>query len=151
MRCIREQFQHHQRTVFSTGLPTPGEFFTGAILGPFKPHFLEVVFECVICLGISQDLQVDHDVHVQSACVRRHYRRPRGYKVSRCESSDQVDRLFPRPESTQQRYEDAFAVLCVLVAVAIKCCGLCHQKPILSLRKCSAISLARPSPRKRSR
>ena len=34
----------------------------------------------------------------------------------------------------------------VLVAVAVERCGLGHQKPILSLRKCSAISLERPSP-----
>ena len=53
-------------------------------------------------LGIRQDLQVDHDVHVQSACVRWHYRRPCGNKITRCESPDQVNRLFPRPESAQQ-------------------------------------------------
>ncbi|MFT3792332.1 MAG: hypothetical protein QM741_14960 [Rudaea sp.] len=151
VRCVGQQFQDHQRTVFGAGLPTPRELLSGFVLGALEAHLLEVVLQRVIGLGVGQDLKVDHDVHVQRTGVRRNGGRPCGDEVTWCEPSDQIDRILPRSETAQQRHEDTFAVHRVLVAVAVERCGLGHQKPILSLRKCSAISLERPSPRSRSR
>ena len=64
---------------------------------------------------------------------------------------DPEGRMILHAQPAQQRYEDALAVHRVLVAVAVERCGFGHQKPILSLRKCSAISFERPSPRIKSR
>ncbi|MCY1538185.1 hypothetical protein D9M68_737120 [compost metagenome] len=137
--------------MFGAGLPTPRELLPRVVFGALEAHLFEVVLQRVIRLCVGQDLQVDYDVNVQRACVRRHHRRSRGDEIPRREPADQVDRILPRPEAAQQRYKDTLAVHRVLVAVAVERCRLGHQKPILSLRKCPAISLERPSPRNRSR
>src|SRR3569623_3518776 len=42
VRRIRQQFQYHQRTVFSAGLPPPGELYPSADFSPLETHILEV-------------------------------------------------------------------------------------------------------------
>src|SRR3989442_818309 len=74
-----------------------------------------------------------------------------GLTPPRRETANKENRVLPRTQPAQQCHQHAFRVDRVLVAVAVEGRKVGHQNPILSLRRCSAISLARPSPRSKSR
>ena len=137
--------------MFGARLPAPRKFLLLIIFGALEAHFFEIVLQRAVRLGIGQYLQVDHYVHVHGAVMRRYDGWPCGNQIPRCKATDEIDRILPWPQPAQQGHQDAFTIDRVLVAVAVEGCGFGHQKPILSLRKCSAISLARPSPRSKSR
>lgn len=105
----------------------------------------------MVRVGVGQQLQIDDDVDTQHAGVRRHVGWTLGHQIARRQTSDQEDRLLPGPEPAQQRAEDTLAVHGVGIAVSAEVRRFDHQKPILSLRRCSASSLARPSARTKAR
>lgn len=94
------------------------------VLGALKAHFLKVVLQRMIRLGVSQDLQVDHDVNVQSTRMCGYDRRTCCHQIPGCEATDQIHGVLPRTQSAQQRHQDAFAVDRVPVAVAVEGGGL---------------------------
>src|SRR6202023_600644 len=109
-----------------------------------KAHLLKVIFQFVIGLGFSEHFQFNDYVHVARAGMRCLAGRELGNEVTRCEPAYQVDGLLPRSETTQERDENALAVLSGFLVVPGGGGGLWHQNPILSRRRCSAISRERP-------
>ena len=108
-------------------------------------------FKRVIRLGIGQQLQVDDDIDVPGAGVRRHLGRPGPDKIMRCEPANEGDGVFPRSQAAQQGHQDSLAIERVRVRVALECSRLGYQNPIRLRRRCTAKSFVQPSPRRRSR
>ena len=55
---------------------------------------------------ICQELQINDDVDIQRAGVRRHFGWTLGHQIARRQTSNQEDRFLPWAESAQQRDED---------------------------------------------
>jgi len=120
LRCISQKFENHDGTVLRLRLPAPRELLLLLVDRALEPELLEVLLEGLVGLRIRQDLEVNHDVHVHRAGMRGHCRRTCRHQIAGREPADQVDRVLPGAQPTQQRDQDPFAVQRVLVAIPIQ-------------------------------
>ena len=132
------------------GLPTPRELLPLVISRALESKLAEVIFQSMVSLCVGQDLKIDDDIYILSAGVRRYIGRSGLDEISRREASNEKG-LLPRPQSAEQCHQDPLAIERVLAGIALQGGGLGPQNPILSWRRCSAMSFARPSACKRSR
>ena len=119
-------------------------------IGEDGSQLFEVIFQRVIRVGTGQHMELDDDIQITCPGVGRNMRRTFRYQITWSETANQIDRVSPRPEAPD--HKDSLAVFRDFGIVPFGCCGFRHNQILSnSFLKCSAMSRARPSPRKRSR
>src|ERR1700733_3880051 len=110
--------------MFRPSLPAPRQLLALFVLGTGETQLLQVLFERVIGLGISEYLQVNDDVHVLRAGMCGSPKRPCADDVSGRKASDEKDRIPPRSEPSQEGHEHTLAIERVRFAVSVAGLGL---------------------------